>query len=160
MGAASGTYREGVSQAITGMTVGQHYEITFQQANGLLFEQGSYVGTGNVGGWEVFLDGISVVSSLSSNDNSTPALDFPGAWSEGSVVFQATAASQTIEFRAYGSGAGPTMQFLDNVTIAATQIPEPSSALLVTVAGIGVLVRRRRSIQTPRSAGTTASRRL
>jgi hypothetical protein len=145
MGAASGTYREGVSQTVTGMTVGQNYEIAFHQANGLLFEQGSYVGTANVGGWEVFLDGISVLSSPSLNDNSTSSLDFPGTWSTGSVIFEATAASQTLEFRAYDIGTGPTMQFLDNVTINATQIPEPSAVLLIALSGAGILVQRRRS---------------
>ena len=149
VGAAEGAgYREGVSQTITGMTVGTFYRIEFQQANGLLFDQGSYLGVGNTGGWEVRIDGTPILTSASLNDNSTPTLPFPGGtdWNLGSVLFQATATSQDLEFLAYGGSAvNPTFQFLDSVIITESQIPEPGPMVLALLALGGFLVRRRRA---------------
>lgn len=144
MGASAGTYREGVSQTITGMTVGVNYQITFQQANGMIFDQGSFLGLGNAGGWEVLLDGAPLISSTSTNDNTTLPPGVPGEWQETQISFVATAPSQVFEFLAFdASGGGPTFQFLDNVEVTQIQIPEPSSALLIVVSGIGLLARRR-----------------
>jgi hypothetical protein len=135
-------YREGISQTISGLTIGQNYAISFQQANGLLFDQASYVGAGTVGGWEVLIDGISVLSSPSTNDNSVPFPAFTTEWSPASALFEATATSQTIEFLAYGgSGVNPTFQFLDSVSVDA--VPEPSTSLLVVFGGLALILRRR-----------------
>lgn len=140
-------YREGLSQTITGLTVGSFYRIEFQQANGMLYDQGSYIGAGNTGGWEVLIDGSSVLSSGSLNDNSIPATPFPVAgtdWNLSSVIFQATATSQDLEFLAYtDSPTDPTFQFLDSVIITESQIPEPETALLFAFGGLALLGRRR-----------------
>lgn len=45
---------------------------------------------------------------------------------------------------ASGTG-GSNEPFLDNIAVSATAVPEPSSALLCGLAGIGCLIRRRRS---------------
>ena len=146
VGAAEGTsYREGISQTITGLVIGESYTIAFQQANGLRFDQGSYLGVGNSGGWELLMDGSSILTSNSLNDNSSPTASFPGGWNPGSVTFDAVSESQTVEFLAYGgSEMNPSFQFLDAVTIAQNQIPEPSTALLM-VGSSFVLLRRRRN---------------
>ena len=145
VGAAEGAgYREGLSQTIAGLTVGQNYRLEFQQANGLRFDQGSHIGIGNTGGWEVLLDGSPILTSASLNDNSTPTASFPGSWNLGSVIFQATAESQTIEFLAYGGGSStPTFQFLDSVILTESQIPEPGTALLLSLLPLACLRRRR-----------------
>ena len=140
--AQASTYREGLSQTVGSLSVGQTYIVKFQQANGLLFDQGSHLGTGEVGGWEVLVDGVSVGMSASANDNTTPSPAFTSAWTEGSITFEASATSQTIEFLAYGGSAGnPTFQFLDEVTIEI--VPEPTSPLLASLGGLFVLRRRR-----------------
>ena len=139
-------YREGLSQTITGLTVGSYYRIEFQQANGLLYDQGAYIGLGNTGGWEVLIDGASVLVSGSLNDNSVSTMPFPGGtdWNLGSVIFQATATSQDLEFLAYGDSATePTFQFLDSVIITESQIPEPGTTLLTVLGGLALLVRKR-----------------
>lgn len=142
--AQESSYREGISQTITGMTIGTTYTLEFQQANGLRYDQGSYIGVGNTGGWEVLLDGVPLISSGSLNDNSSPAPSFPGSWNLGSVNFVATATSQTIEFLAYGgSGPDPTFQFLDSVTITESQVPEPGIPILCALASLGLCKRRR-----------------
>ncbi|MCP5532564.1 MAG: hypothetical protein H7A49_16425 [Akkermansiaceae bacterium] len=147
VGASVGTgYREGISQTITGMTIGKTYTLEFQQANGLRFDQGSYIGVGHAGGWEILLDGGSILSSDSLNDNSTPAPSFPGSWNLGSVSFVATATSQTVEFLAYGGSAtDPTFQFLDSVILTESQVPEPGVSTLIALAGLGFWRRRPRS---------------
>lgn len=146
VGAAEGTgYREGISQTITGLTVGQYYRLEFQQANGLRFDQGSYLGVGSTGGWEVLLDDVSILSASSLNDNSTPALSFPSSWNLSSVIFQATSESQTVEFLAFGGAtAAPSFQFLDSVILTESQIPEPSSPLLTGLTAL-ILWRRKRT---------------
>lgn len=144
VGAAEGSgYREGISQTITGLTMGESYTISFQQANGLRFDQGSHLGVGNTGGWEVFIDGGSIGSSLSLNDNSVPSGSFPDSWNSGSVTFQAGDTFQTLEFLAFGgSASNPTFQFLDNVTVAA--VPEPTAMFLCSTGIIGFFGRRKR----------------
>lgn len=139
-------YREGLSQTITGLTVGSHYRIEFQQANGLLYDQGAYIGLGNTGGWEVLIDGASVLVSGSLNDNLVSTMPFPGGteWNLGSVIFQATATSQDLEFLAFGdSPTEPTFQFLDSVIITESQIPEPGTTLLTVFGGLALFVRKR-----------------
>jgi hypothetical protein len=145
VGAAEGAgYREGISQSISGLTIGQVYLIEFQQANGLLFDQVEYQGIGTVGGWEVRIDGSPVLLSNSVNDNSVPAPAFTTDWGPASVSFEATATSQTLEFLAFGGTAGnETYQFLDEVTINA--IPEPASGLLAALGSVALLRRRRPS---------------
>ncbi len=147
--AAEGSgYREGIRQTITGLEIGTTYTLEFQQANGLRFDQGSHIGVGNTGGWEVLLDGGTILSSASLNDNSTPTPSFPGSWNLGSVSFEATAASQTIEFLAYGGSAmNPTFQFLDSVTLTESQVPEPGTTPLIALASLGLWRRRRTASQ-------------
>lgn len=144
VGAATGSdYREGILQEISGLIVGETYLIEFQQANGLLFDQGSYLGIGTVGGWEVRIDGIGLLFAASTNDNSLPSPAFTSSWSPNSFSFIASASSQTLEFLAYGgTEIAPTFQFLDNVTI--TAIPEPTTAGMLAGAGALVLLRRRK----------------
>jgi len=145
VGAAEGSpYREGISQTITGLSIGESYTITFQQANGLRFDQGSHIGAGNTGGWEVLIDGGSVLTSNSLNDNTTPTAAFPDSWNMGSVTFVALAESQSVEFLAFGGTAmNPTFQFLDTVTVVQAQVPEPSTTLLLASSGFLLLSRRR-----------------
>lgn len=143
---AVSAYREGVSQTVTGLTIGDTYKITFSHANGLFYNPGtpgSYLGVGVEGGWEVLTDGVSHGLVASTNDNSTPAPEHTSAWQSSSVNFVATSTSHEIQFVAYKPDGpqDPTFQFLDNVSVAL--VPEPSSfAFALTVCCLAT--RRRR----------------
>lgn len=149
VGAATGTtgsaYREGVSQSVSGFTIGEQYEISFSHANGLWYDDNidSYLGLGEAGGWQVILDGgTSIDFVASSNDNSTSSLLFTSAWESSEVIFTATAETHEILFLAYKPDGpqDPTFQFLDNVAVQ--QVPEPASLWIVGLAGV-LMMRRR-----------------
>lgn len=137
MGAATGqtgsAYREGISQSISGLSVGETYEIGFSHANGLFYTPGSpgtYEGVGIAGGWEVLVDGSSVLLASSTNDNSVAALEHTSDWQNSTATFTAAATTQELQFIAFKPDGlqDPTFQFLDAVTV--TLVPEPSSFIL------------------------------
>lgn len=143
---AVGVYREGVYQSVSGLTIGEEYEISFSHANGLRYNAQSlfYEGVGNAGGWQVLLDGTTSLGLVaSSNDNSTPSDFFTPDWQTSSVTFTATATTHEVRFVAYkpdSASQDPTFQFLDSVDVGL--VPEPSSLFLVGFAGL-MLFRRR-----------------
>lgn len=137
MSAATGqtgsAYREGISQSVSGLSIGTTYEITFSHANGLFYNPGSsafYEGVGNTGGWEVLIDGSSVLLASSTNDNSVAALEHTSDWQTSTATFAATATTHEIQFIAFKPDGpqDPTFQFLDDVSV--TAVPEPSTLLL------------------------------
>ena len=140
------SFREGLGQTVSGFVPGGLYRIDFSHTNGF-YETPLVVPP--TGGWELFLDGISVKLAPSANViGSFFPLPHTTDWQTSSHVFQATSASHSFDFLAYnpaGATTGPTGQWLDNVTI--TPIPEPSTAL-VALAGIlcGGGYRHRRSL--------------
>ena len=143
---AVSAYREGISQTVSGLTIGETYEISFSHANGLLFTQGSpgtYLGVGVTGGWEVLTDGVSHGLIFSTNDNSTAALEHTSDWQASSVTFVATATTHEIQFVAFkpDGPSDPTFQFLDQVSVAL--VPEPS-AFALTLTAFCLVTRRSR----------------
>lgn len=153
MGAATGqtggAYREGISQSVSGLTIGETYEISFSHANGLFYNPGTpgfYEGVGTAGGWEVLVDGSSILLASSTNDNSVAALEHTSDWQSSTATFTATATTHDIQFIAFKPDGSqlPTFQFLDDVSV--TQVPEPSS-LTLSVLGLlaaAIYIRRRR----------------
>lgn len=152
MGAATGQtgspYREGISQSISGLSVGETYEISFSHANGLFYNPGSsgfYEGVGTTGGWEVLVDGSSVLLASSTNDNSVAAPEHTSNWQNSTATFAATATTHEIQFIAFkpDGSQDPTFQFLDAVTV--TLVPEPSSLILSVLGlfGAGIYIRIR-----------------
>ncbi len=152
IGAATGltgsAYREGISQTVSGFTIGNSYSIAFSHANGLYFNPGSpgfYEGVGTAGGWEVLVDGTSILQTSSTNDHSTAALEHTSDWQSSSANFTATAATHTIQFVAFKPDGPqtPTFQFLDEASV--TLVPEPSRAILSLLGVAAIGLRRRRS---------------
>ena len=144
MGAATGqtgsAYREGISQSVSGFSIGETYEISFSHANGLFFNVGSpgfYEGVGTPGGWEVLVDGGSVALVSSTNDNSVAALEHTSSWQSSTATFAATATTHDIQFVAFkpDGAQDPTFQFLDQVSV--TLVPEPSSFILCALGLLG-----------------------
>ncbi len=120
---AGGVYREGIHQVVSGLTPGEDYSISFSHANGLYFDPdptpGFYEGMGTTGGWQVLVDGNSVLVTSSTNDNSIAAPEHTTEWDTSSVTFTATATSHDIWFVAWKPDGpqSPTFQFLDAVEI-------------------------------------------
>lgn len=149
MGAATGqtgsAYREGVSQSVSGLSIGATYEISFSHANGLFFNPGSpgfYEGVGTPGGWEVLIDGSSILLAASTNDNSVAALEHTSDWQTSTATFSATSTTHEIQFIAYkpDGSQDPTFQFLDEVSV--TVVPEPSTLMLSLLGLFGLFSAR------------------
>ena len=151
LGAAQGSsgYREGVSQEISGFTIGASYTLTFSHANGLFFTPGTpgfYEGVGNPGGWEVLLNGDQLFLADSINSNAVAAPEHTSDWFTRNIEFVATAETIEFEFLAYLNPQVDqqlvTFQFLDNVGI--TPVPESTTTTLL-IPGLLWSFRRRRS---------------
>lgn len=133
------TYSASISQALTGLTIGDTYTFTFDQAaaqqngtNGATTEQ-----------WQVSFSGQTQTSPMMS-DLSHGFV----AWSQVTMSFVATTTSTSLTFLALGTPhGGPPVVLLDGLTAAET--PEPQTYALVGLGLIGVPLalryRRRKS---------------
>jgi hypothetical protein len=76
--------------------------------------------------------------------DSLPSHGFSG-WSLDTMKFVADATSETLSFTAQGNLPVPPFALLDGVSV--TGVPEPTAwaMMIVGVAGIGALARRRRA---------------
>ena len=124
---ASGYRGTGISQTITGLTVGQQYLVTFDWASG---QQYNFNGATNE----------SLQVSLGNQTQTTATVQNVSHgftdWVEQSFVFTADATSSTLNFLAMSTSGGlPPIVLLDGVTFNA--VPEPASLALVGL-GLGV----------------------
>jgi hypothetical protein len=138
--AMDGAYDAGpLSQAISGLTVGDTYSVSFYWA----------------GAQQYTFDGANteqVEVSLGSQTQSTAVYDntshgFSG-WMTQTFDFTATATSETLSFLAIGTPISPSVPpfaLLDGVSM--TQVPEPASLALLGIGVMGVcgVVGRRRA---------------
>ena len=134
-------YGKALSQTIGGLTVGNQYTLTFQQAAG---QQTTFNGP-TTEKWTVSFGGDTQDSSLYS----LPSHGI-GAWQSQSMTFTATSVSEVLSFLAVGTpdGVPPTVFLADVNMVDSTPsaVPEPSSVvtLLIGVAGVAGSVLRRR----------------
>jgi hypothetical protein len=131
-----------ITQTISGLTVGQSYNLAFYQAAG----QELY-GTGaTTDQWEVSLGSQTQYSALMSIPQGGI---FP--WQTQSMTFNATSTSEVLSFIAIGTGGVPPQIFLDGVDLEST-VPEPSALMLLTgvgaVCAMGRMSRRWRANRT------------
>jgi hypothetical protein len=130
-------YEAEIAQTLTGLTVGQSYDVSFDFAAG---QQKCCLGPTT--------EQLQV--GFGSSTQSTPVLSVPeyafSPWNVYNFVFTASGTSQVLSFLAIGTPNGmPPIAFLDGVSVAA--VPEPASwaMMLVGFGALGVLARRRRA---------------
>jgi hypothetical protein len=138
--AQDGGYQTGtLSQSVSGLTVGDHYQLSFWQAGA---QQSGYTGA-TTDQWKVSLGGQVAYSDLISNASH----GFSG-WEQETIDFTATSLTESLGFFAIGTPSGvPPFALLDGVSM--TDIPEPSTVTLF-VAGILGLAGSRRWAQARR----------
>lgn len=140
------TYTAPISQTITGLTPGVRYALTFDWAGNEFLDGSSLPYNGPLSiDWQV---------SLGSQTFTTPVQNYTShgftGWMTQTFFYTATGTSETLSFLAQGTPDGlPPVALLDDVSL---QVPEPASwsLLVLGIAGIGVLARKRL-----RSAATT-----
>lgn len=143
-----------IYQTITGLSSGQQYTITFQQA-GAVWNGGASVQTSD--NWKVGWATTAANSVLAANQQTSTAMinkaspnagwGFTG-WLQQQITVTATATSMVLSFMAnHPTGVSqPPFALLDGVTISSTAVPEPVSAtlFLAGLGGLAALRRRRR----------------
>ena len=131
-----------LTQTITGLTVGDTYQLTFYWAGAELSNRTGYQTiqlTGTFGG-----DPFATPVYTNTNPAGTPG-SFSG-WTLETFDFTATATSEVLSFLAVGSPAAnlPPFALLDGVSL--TAVPEPSTwaMMLAGFGGLGYAAFRRR----------------
>jgi hypothetical protein len=142
---ADGGHEVGVmGQTISGLTVGNTYQLSFYQAS---MEQTGYAGA-FTGAWDVWFGNQMQASTTMTN----PSATYTG-WTEQTMDFTATSVSQALMFMATATNSYPPFLLLDGVSL--TAVPEPASFALVGVGILGLVVLRRRR-QTAAGGGKAA----
>ena len=124
------SYSFSFNQTISGLTVGQNYDVSFNQAAG---QQSGNLRGPTTEQWQV---------SLGSDTQLSAVMNTPGQgvfpWESQTLTYTASSTSEVLSFLAVGTPSGaPPMVFLDGVDMEAT-VPEPSAGLLL--AGVGTVV--------------------
>lgn len=144
---ADGAYEQSlIIQTISGLTVGQKYQLTFNYAGA---QQYGYTGTTTEAWTAVFYDSNNNNLQTYTTDTLTDASKGFTGWKAASVLFTATSTSETLGFIAKGTPDGqPPMSLLDDVSLKAYQspVPEPATwALMIGgFGGVGFSLRRNR----------------
>jgi hypothetical protein len=129
-------HKDAIYQTINNLVVGDHYSVTFDWAAGQWSK--------NIGAtteqWQVSLGN----STGYTNVVSLNAKSFSG-WMPATLNFTATSTSEALSFFALCTPSGmPPMLLLDDVAMFDTPEPAALATMLIGVASIGMLVRRRR----------------
>jgi len=136
---ADGNYYAGtLSQTLTGLTIGQTYNLTFDWAGA---QQAGFTGTNSAMFWSTVFGGVTQNTASISLDSK----GFSG-WMQQTFQITATSTSQALTFLANANVKGaPPFLLLDGVSV--TAVPEPGTWALM-LGGLGAiawLARRRRN---------------
>lgn len=128
--AADGAYQtQAVKQTISGLVVGQKYDLSFYWAGA---QQAGYNGI-NSEQWIVSLGNQTISTALVQNASH----GFTG-WMQEKFTYTATSTTEVLSFLAFGTPTGvPPFSLLDGVSLTA-QVPEPSTVALF-VAGLALV---------------------
>ncbi|MBI1323800.1 PEP-CTERM sorting domain-containing protein [bacterium] len=113
--------RSSISQTITGLTLGQQYELSVQWAIGQLTDVN--------GDFWAQLDISFGSESISTGQVNVPNAGFRN-WETLTNTFTATSSSQTLSFVPSGMPGLPPVIMLDGISLNAVPVPEPSTYIL------------------------------
>ncbi len=131
---ADGAHEVGImEQSISGLTVGQTYQLSFYQAS---MEQAGYSGA-FTGSWEVGFGNQLAFSQSMAN----PSQGYTG-WTLQTMDFTATSMTQALLFAATATNSYPPFLLMDGVSL--TAVPEPASIAMVGVGVLALVMLRRR----------------
>lgn len=134
LGLLDGENQEGIRQTVTGLVVGQTYEIIFWQS----ITDANFIPSGFEGQFQVEFGGVTQYSTPMS----VPAANTPYGWDLEVMSFVATSTTQDLKF--FGKSVlqvEPAYVGLDGVQIRV--VPEPSTALLFGLGLAGMATRAR-----------------
>ncbi len=127
-------FTSSISQTVTGLTVGDSYVLTFQQAAA----QQNYSSGATTEQWQVTFGSKTDTSTL-MHDASQSVV----GWNGQSMFFIATSTSEVLTFLALGTPqAEPPVVLLADVAL--TDIPEPADFALLAAGVLGLVVLRHR----------------
>ena len=140
--AADGAFQQGaISQTISNLVVGVNYLLSFYWAAA---QQSGFTGP-TTEMWGVSLGAQTINTATAS----TPSQGFI-PWTRATMVFSATATSETLAFLAAGTPGGqPPFSLLDGVSLVAAPEPAGLTGLVVGLAAMLMARRRTRSSLLP-----------
>ena len=142
-------FSEGLTASFSGLTIGEKYEFSYYYMAS--FEDGNLSNSTHTSGTRylnVVAQGLlgsigasPIIGSVSADLNRDNGAHLD-TWVQHKNEFVATQESGTMTFRA--SGTNPTAVFVGLDGVKITQVPEPSSAILIALGGLTLITRRKR----------------
>lgn len=152
-------YQVSIYTALTSLTAGQTYAVSFWWAAG---QQYSFTGL-TTEGWQVSLENSSQLTQVAANGTTIQDTTQPGGglaqgafqgWVQDTFDFTASGTSQVLSFLSLGTPSGqPPVVFLSDVQVSA--VPEPGSmgmlagGTIFLIASVGIRRKRARARAVP-----------
>jgi hypothetical protein len=134
-----------ILQTVTGLTVGDTYDLSFYQALDEDTEPNVTHPGPVTGYWQVSLGASTQNSTFMTGDGSIPTFT---NWNQQTMSFTATTVSEVLSFFSVGTG-DPPLVMLDGVSLVDSTAPEPASLWLMGIAAAFLgwkVVRHRKAV--------------